>query len=185
MTISIAFILIIQFYVKLVDIWASTEQLWEGAFSLLASILILIMGIAFLRMDRARVKWRYKLSLAFERSHRRLMRARAMQAGEAVGDEDADEREGEGGKWALFLLPFVTVLREGLEAVLFVSGVSPLQSVKGDEDWDLSPPRGSNGTELISGGTICRAIGYTARHTRRSHPGHNCRYVSSSHLHPV
>lgn len=54
------------------------------------------------------------------------MRARAIQAGETVGDEDADEREGEGGKWALFLLPFVTVLREGLEAVLFVSGVSYL-----------------------------------------------------------
>lgn len=116
-----------QFYVKLVDLWASTEQLWEGAFSLLASVLILVMGIAFLRMDRARVKWRYKLSLAFERSHKRLMRARAIQAGETLDEEEEDEREGEGGKWALFLLPFVTVLREGLEAVLFVSGVSGLE----------------------------------------------------------
>lgn len=87
------------------------------------------MGIAFLRMDHARVKWRYKLSMAFERSHRRLIRARAVQAGEQVQEgglegEDEDEKEGQGGKWALFLLPFVTVLREGLEAVLFVSGVS-------------------------------------------------------------
>ena len=82
------------------------------------------MGIAFLRMDHARVKWRYKLSMAFERSHRRLIRARAVQAGEQVQEgglegEDEDETDG-----ALFLLPFVTVLREGLEAVLFVSGVS-------------------------------------------------------------
>jgi high-affinity iron transporter len=28
------------------------------------------------------------------------------------------------GKWALFLLPFITVLREGLEAFVFVGGVS-------------------------------------------------------------
>jgi len=28
------------------------------------------------------------------------------------------------GKWALYTLPFVVVLREGLEAVVFVGGVS-------------------------------------------------------------
>lgn len=32
------------------------------------------------------------------------------------------------GKWALFVLPFITVLREGLEAVVFVGGVSLGQS---------------------------------------------------------
>lgn len=137
-----------QFYIKFVDLWSSTEQLWEGGFSLLAAVLIFVMGIAFLRMDRARVKWRYKLSTAFERSRAKILRsqerARARAAGEASasgagsasqslrqaeGDVDADadaevDGEGEGGKWALFILPFVTVLREGLEAVLFVSGVS-------------------------------------------------------------
>lgn len=59
------------------------------------------MGIAFLKMDRARIKWRYKLSAAFEKG--------------VVGDQ--------GEEWALFLLPFVTVIREGLEAVVFVGGV--------------------------------------------------------------
>jgi len=34
------------------------------------------------------------------------------------------------GKWALFTLPFVVVLREGLEAVVFVGGVSLGQSAK-------------------------------------------------------
>lgn len=28
------------------------------------------------------------------------------------------------GKWVLFFLPFITVLREGMEAVVFVGGVS-------------------------------------------------------------
>ena len=32
------------------------------------------------------------------------------------------------GKWALFTLPLVVVLREGLEAVVFVGGVSLGQS---------------------------------------------------------
>jgi len=32
------------------------------------------------------------------------------------------------GKWALFTLPFIVVLREGLEAVVFVGGVSLGQS---------------------------------------------------------
>jgi len=34
------------------------------------------------------------------------------------------------GKWALFTLPFVIVLREGLEAVVFVGGVALGQSAK-------------------------------------------------------
>lgn len=40
----------------------------------------------------------------------------------------SSKRDGKGGKWALFLLPFITVLREGLEAVVFVGGVSLNQS---------------------------------------------------------
>ena len=72
------------------------------------------MGVAFLKMDRSRVKWRIKLADAFEKSHHKAISAR-----------DAERSEGRSGKWALFLLPFITVLREGLEAVVFVGGVSP------------------------------------------------------------
>lgn len=72
------------------------------------------MGIAFLKMDRSRIKWRYKLAIAFEKSH--------SQSGKG-------EAESQGGKWALFMLPFITVLREGLEAVVFVGGVSLRQPI--------------------------------------------------------
>ena len=104
-----------QFYTKVTDLWANTEEIWEGVFSLVACILIYIMGIAFLKMDRSRVKWRIKLADAFEKSHSRAISA---------ADGKADKRDGRSGKWALFLLPFITVLREGLEAVVFVGGVS-------------------------------------------------------------
>lgn len=101
--------LIPQFYLELGDLWSETEQIWEGVFSAIASVLIYIMGIAFLKMDRSRIKWRYKLAIAFEKSHQQSAKG---------------EAESQGGKWALFMLPFITVLREGLEAVVFVGGVS-------------------------------------------------------------
>ena len=94
------------------NLWSETEQIWEGVFSAIASVLIFIMGIAFLKMDRSRIKWRYKLAVAFEKSHSGSLK-------------DGEEAESQGGKWALFMLPFITVLREGLEAVVFVGGVGP------------------------------------------------------------
>lgn len=105
------------FYTKLNDLWAQTEQLWEGIFCLIAAILIFLMGIAFLKMDRSRIKWRYKLAAAFDSSTKNY----------ELNDPNANEVSAKGGKtgrWALFLLPLITLLREGLEAVVFVGGVS-------------------------------------------------------------
>nr|XP_031857478.1 uncharacterized protein CI109_007097 [Kwoniella shandongensis]KAA5524550.1 hypothetical protein CI109_007097 [Kwoniella shandongensis] len=106
------------FYTKIDDLWSKTEQIWEGVFSVIAAIIIYIMGVAFLKMDRSRIKWRLKLSAAFDKSQSR------MQAVQNAGLEEEDKREGRSGKWALFILPMVTVLREGLEAIVFVGGVS-------------------------------------------------------------
>jgi hypothetical protein len=64
----------------------------------------MIMGIAFLKMDKSRVKWRLKLADAFEKSHSKAMGA--SEEGNLVQRE-----EGRSGKWALFLLPFITVIR--------------------------------------------------------------------------
>jgi high-affinity iron transporter len=113
-----------QFYTKLTDVWAQAEQLWEGVFSLIAAILIFIMGIAFLKMDRSRVKWRFKLAKAFEQVRPNKESDEGQTGHVSSADEAEAKRQGKSGKWALFLLPFVTVLREGLEAVVFVGGVS-------------------------------------------------------------
>jgi high-affinity iron transporter len=65
------------------------------------------MGVAFLRLEQSKVKWRIKLAHAFEnRTH--------------------SEKGGRTSRFALFLLPFITVLREGLEAVVFAGGVRPI-----------------------------------------------------------
>ncbi|KAK0215677.1 Ftr1 protein [Armillaria fumosa] len=86
------------------DLWSKSEELWEGIFELIACIMIFVMGVTMLKMDRAKAKWRIKLERAFE--------------GKRADGKTAT------GKWALFILPLITVLREGMEAVVFVGGVS-------------------------------------------------------------
>lgn len=95
------------------DRWSGTEDIWEGSFSIFASIVISIMGAALLRVSKLQDKWRVKLAKALEAKHstkkRGTLRARFKTWCE---------------KYAMFMLPFITVLREGLEAVIFIGGVS-------------------------------------------------------------
>ncbi|KAG6872478.1 hypothetical protein C0995_009412 [Termitomyces sp. Mi166 len=107
LAIGAAFIAV--WFTKASDLWAKSETLWEGIFELIACIMIFIMGITMLKMDRAKAKWRVKLSRAFD------------------SNQAVDGRT-KTGKWVLFFLPFITVLREGMEAVVFVGGVSLGQS---------------------------------------------------------
>lgn len=95
------------------DKWSGTEDIWEGSFSIFASLVISIMGAALLRVSKLQDKWRVKL-------------AKALQV------KDSTEKRGTFRvrfklwceKYAMFILPFITVLREGLEAVVFIGGVS-------------------------------------------------------------
>ncbi|KZP14643.1 Ftr1 protein [Athelia psychrophila] len=95
------------------NLWSKSEEIWEGTFELVAAIMIFVMGITMLKMDRAKAVWRIKLTRAFE------------------GKQHIDKAT-RSGKWVLFILPMVTVLREGMEAVIFVGGVSlgqPAESI--------------------------------------------------------
>lgn len=91
--------------------WAATEYYWEGAFALFAAVIITVIGAALLRVSRMQEKWRVKLALAME--------TKAETGGSKKG---SFKRFCE--KYAMFMLPFITVLREGLEAVVFVAGVT-------------------------------------------------------------
>ena len=44
------------------DVWGSSEDLWEGIFCLIATILITAMGIPMLRINKMQEKWRVKLA---------------------------------------------------------------------------------------------------------------------------
>jgi high-affinity iron transporter len=93
------------------DAWAGTELIWEGVFALVASVIISVMGAALLRVSKLQAKWRVKLATALEAKDYKTgnMRSRFKLWCE---------------KYAMFILPFVTIMREGLEAVIFIGGVS-------------------------------------------------------------
>lgn len=89
------------------DIWASSEDLWEGIFCIIATILISLMGIAMLRINKMKEKWRVKLAQAIVQ--------KPPTSKFSIGFYTK--------RYAMFVLPFITTLREGLEAVVFVGGV--------------------------------------------------------------
>lgn len=93
------------------DVWSGAENIWEGTFSILSSLIVTLMGAALLRVSKLQDKWRIKLAKALE--------AKDVSKGKSSG---GFKRWCE--KYAMFLLPFITILREGLEAVVFIGGVS-------------------------------------------------------------
>jgi high-affinity iron transporter len=100
---------IATFYTAGKSSFESAENIWEGVFGIVASLIITIMGAALLRVSKLQDKWRVKITKLLEEKDSQLpLGGRFKRWGE---------------KYAMFLLPFVTVLREGIEAVLFIAGV--------------------------------------------------------------
>ncbi|KAJ2337529.1 high-affinity iron permease [Coemansia sp. RSA 2681] len=106
------------FYTVADDLWSKAEALWEGIFSLIAVVMITVMGIGMLRSGRMQDKWRIKLATAMT------------EQSEKTGWRKWFDFKIFSKKYLFFHLPFLTVLREGLEAVVFVGGVSLGASAK-------------------------------------------------------
>jgi high-affinity iron transporter len=64
------------------------------------------MGLAMLRTERMQEKWKAKLSKSFTEEKSTTNRFKMFTQ-----------------RYAFFMLPFVTILREGLEAIVFLGGV--------------------------------------------------------------
>ena len=96
------------FYKLGTNAWAGTEYIWEGVFAIIASVVITVVGAALLRISRLQEKWQVKM--------------------DAVLNSDEKKKRGSKfksfcEKYALLILPFITILREGLEAIIFIAGV--------------------------------------------------------------
>lgn len=70
------------------------------------------MGAAILRVSRMQEKWITKLTAALDTTYSNKNMAWSSRLSDWTK------------KYAMFVLPFLTVVREGLEAVVFVGGVS-------------------------------------------------------------
>ena len=90
--------------------WSGAELIWEGVFAIVASLIISVMGAALLRVSKLQAKWRVRLAKALEAKDNKTstMRSRFKTWCE---------------RYAMFILPFITIIREGLEAVVFIGGV--------------------------------------------------------------
>jgi high-affinity iron transporter len=100
---------IATFYTVGNNIWSKSEDLWEGIFCIIATVLISVMGIAMLRINKMKEKWRIKLAKALTKP--------------PSNKKDRFKIGYLTKKYCMFILPFITCLREGLEAVVFVGGV--------------------------------------------------------------
>lgn len=130
------------FYFVEKDLWSYTERLWEGVFSLLLSVIITIMGIGLLRINKVmKIKWWIKLGDAYIKSSKTdaLESDDVSLAGLSVdqqtqqsallkpGKQPKHQKEKWSQKYFLAILPLVTTLREGLEAVVFIGGIGMSQ----------------------------------------------------------
>lgn len=103
------------------NLWAQSEDLWEGIFSLVACMMITVMGITMLRLNKMQEKWRLKLAKA-------IIATEETEGSEVEVKEKPIWKKLNPSLWsrkhAMALLPFITTLREGLEATVFIGGVS-------------------------------------------------------------
>ncbi|KAI1315538.1 high-affinity iron permease [Mortierella claussenii] len=109
LAIGAAFIVIWNKYAN--NLWANSEGIWVGCFSFLAVVMITVMGLAMLRTTQIQEKWKVKLSKAMD-----------AEAERGLGNSSR--------RYALFILPLITVLREGLEAIVFIGGVTFTETAK-------------------------------------------------------
>jgi high-affinity iron transporter len=99
---------------------SETEKLYEGILITMAVFFITLIAFKMLSIDRLLEKWKAKTAAAIKsQTHENAL----------------DNSVGSGSAWGLFVLSFTIVLREGLESVIFITGVN-----KGDSPVSLILP---------------------------------------------
>eukprot|EP00897_Mesotaenium_endlicherianum_P001074 jgi/Mesen1/10968/ME000096S10542 len=105
-SLALGAVFISLYYTVAKEAWENSEALWEGIMALIAVVLITLMAFAMVRVDTWRAKWERKLT---------KITVESLNKSDAVQSKRS--------KYALFLIPLTVVVREGLEAVIFLGGV--------------------------------------------------------------
>ncbi|KAK2590251.1 high-affinity iron permease [Conoideocrella luteorostrata] len=101
------------------NLWNSAEYIYQGVFYLVAALVITVVGVVFLRIGKLQEKWRNKIDAALQKNTKSEKNV-------------AGSVKRKSKKYAVFFLSFITVAREGIEGVVFVSGVTfaaPVSSI--------------------------------------------------------
>ncbi|KAJ3181739.1 high-affinity iron permease [Geranomyces variabilis] len=138
------------FYALDNNIWSAHEFVWEGTLALIAAVIITYVGVIMLKSSRIehQEKWRLKLMREME-VRKKGSGNNSQESDETAIDTTTNNHASvnadglppkkRGGmlhrvsprlselanseKYALFFIPFITILREGIEAVVFMFGV--------------------------------------------------------------
>ncbi|GMM36398.1 hypothetical protein DASC09_037230 [Saccharomycopsis crataegensis] len=127
---------ILVFYQLDIDLWSKSEHYWEGVFSILASIIISIMGVGMLQLNKLEKKWHVKLfnvlgidaATTAQENHEEnfvIQSSNASFRGKVVSKIQVLKNKIRQltTRHSLFILPFITTLRECLESILFIGGI--------------------------------------------------------------
>lgn len=156
----IGLIFIVLFLYFELDYWSYAERVWEGAFSILALVVITVMGLGLLRINKVmKVKWWVKLGDAYNHEQPHVRRSVESDDSNAqllasTEDDPVDhvalpaKKKSLYQRYFLAFLPFITTLREGLEAVVFIGGIG------------LSLPPLSIPLSVLSGAIVGAIVGY-------------------------
>lgn len=145
------------FYIIGENYWSKYERNWEAIFSVISSLIISIMGLSLLRINQMQKKWQVKLG---KNMRKRFETQEQVDEDGIIVNSETDaishrkKLKGLKGKLkrlteknSLMILPMVTLLREGLEAIFVISGVS------------ASEPASSLPLSIISALTLGSLIG--------------------------
>ncbi|KAI9345023.1 iron permease FTR1/Fip1/EfeU [Obelidium mucronatum] len=165
LSLAIGAVFLVMLFKYATDLWAQAEALWEAIFMLIACILLTVMAFGFLKSDELTAKWEKKL-------HKKLGAGSEQQQldSNAGSEKEALSRMGAffaGFKSPLFWVPFVTVVREGLEGMVFLGGTA------------VTTDAGSIPLAVVAG-LVCGAlIGYAIYRTGNSMKLHTF-FISAS-----
>ncbi|KAH3669033.1 hypothetical protein WICMUC_005108 [Wickerhamomyces mucosus] len=137
-------IFVILFYLVGENYWTSYEKLWEAIFSVVSSLVISFMGVSLLRINQMQRKWQVKLSYNMRKNLRNQSLLSTSDDGEdriiqnELGFSLKKKKPSKTWKvWikkklnenSLMVLPLLTLLREGLEAIFVITGVTASEPV--------------------------------------------------------
>lgn len=125
------------FYIIGENYWSKYERNWEAIFSVISSLIISVMGLSLLRINQMQKKWQVKLGKNMRKQFETQEPELNVDGDDLVLNDESTiisrhkQRRGlkpwfkkMTEKYSLMILPMVTLLREGLEAIFVISGVS-------------------------------------------------------------